>query len=1067
MMKRLLSLVIMGIILSSTGIVFATNGINGTNEVVAGSVGIWNSLKPMNEARAIFGLVPVDGLLYAVGGCVINTSAYQNMINNLEYYNPTTGNWTLLDKPMNTPRISFAIAAVGRKIYVFGGATAGHTITSAEYYDIDKGTWTTLPQGLNYTRMGMDGGVAPVVNNTIYIMGGWVDSSNWVDRTSNASEAYNTVTGQWVTGLKQLPEHRRNFATAVLDGKIYLIGGIRHQGSWGSPDANVTNVDVYDPKTNSWWGTNNTHPRPADIPNELRGEEMSAAVLNGNIYVFGGDYNWNALNKVWEYSPSNDTWQYVGQLRTPQVIGGGGITTGNQANQAAELDGKIYYVGGSTNDAFSLTPLLKKTEANMLTARQELGLVGINGLLYAMGGDDSLGGGPHETNIIEVYNTTTNVWTTSKITLPTPSRAFAYAAVGDEIYCFGGATDSTSNRAIKINPKTMTSWVDLTSIPGMSRCFQNGGEAPVINGVIYLFGGYSTDRPGGDRILNEALAYNTTSGNWITLPNMPNNRHCNSVVAIGSLIYLIGGYNDDPGKLYYGALPNVDVFDTSTNKWLPQNDSRVLPPLPTTSPDGTLALGLCTSAFVLNGNIYVIGGETRFDAGANPLKTIWVYVPGSTSWSAVGSLKSDNVRTRAAVSVFNDTAYFIGGGIPPSDFPKVSLNEAYSLNLPSTEISLNGIKGNHDWWASNVEVSLQTKWQQETSLPRPLWGFSSVVHNDTLYIFGGQDQSYISDKVYYTRLDGLTLDWKETQKLPENRTWYVNAAVVQNDYVYLVAGWGTQPTNTVFYSKINGNGTLGNWTTSDKPLGIDQGSYVTAFNNRLYVVSGPSGSIYCADLDPTTGALGNWVPVNDPFYGNVGYDSAGAMYNGTIYISGGENGWGGVNNKTAYGIITDNGITWSNGHNLPIPLGRSDTAAINGEFFLVGGYTTDNYPKYSTNTTWVTKIQSDKNLGDWKELISLPEKINQHRIIVYGNKLYVIGGQDEQTNTIDKVYSSDLTASVYYKLDDSSWAIYTGPITVTQEGKNTLQYYSIDTQGNTEQIQTQEVDHKTPPTITV
>ncbi len=50
--------------------------------------------------------------------------------------------------------------------------------------------------------------------------------------------------------ISELPTLRTGFATAVVDGKIYLIGGTPFQNRRGP--YGLSTIEVYDPKTNSW-----------------------------------------------------------------------------------------------------------------------------------------------------------------------------------------------------------------------------------------------------------------------------------------------------------------------------------------------------------------------------------------------------------------------------------------------------------------------------------------------------------------------------------------------------------------------------------------------------------------------------------------------------------------------------------------------------------------------------------------------------------------------------------------------------------------------------------------------
>ena len=79
--------------------------------------------------------------------------------------------------------------------------------------------------------------------------------------------------------ISEIPTRRRDFSTAVVEGKIYLIGGTpfeNRRGPYG-----LSTVEVYDPITNTW-------ERLADMP--MPRTNAGTAVVSGIIYVFGG-YN--------------------------------------------------------------------------------------------------------------------------------------------------------------------------------------------------------------------------------------------------------------------------------------------------------------------------------------------------------------------------------------------------------------------------------------------------------------------------------------------------------------------------------------------------------------------------------------------------------------------------------------------------------------------------------------------------------------------------------------------------------------------------------------------------------
>ena len=125
----------------------------------------------------------------------------------------------------------------------------------------------------------------------------------------------NAAANEWRV-ISELPTERASFSTAVVDGKVYLIGGTRFEheqgvrradllGIWRGPFG-MSLVEVYDPETNTW-------QRLADMPT-ARAEPMTAVVA-GKIYVLAGyvgkdnrGVNLKFLKAVEMYDPQTDTW---------------------------------------------------------------------------------------------------------------------------------------------------------------------------------------------------------------------------------------------------------------------------------------------------------------------------------------------------------------------------------------------------------------------------------------------------------------------------------------------------------------------------------------------------------------------------------------------------------------------------------------------------------------------------------------------------------------------------------------------------------------------------------------
>ena len=122
-----------------------------------------------------------------------------------------------------------------------------------------------------------------------------------------------------------MAEARISHATAVLDGKLYAVGGYN-----GDDDYYLSSVERYDPALDAWEA----------VTPMAETRQSGVAVLDGKLYVVGGmnDYD-DALSSVERYDPGTDAWEAVAPLTLARF--GAGV---------AALEGELYAVGGSIYD---------------------------------------------------------------------------------------------------------------------------------------------------------------------------------------------------------------------------------------------------------------------------------------------------------------------------------------------------------------------------------------------------------------------------------------------------------------------------------------------------------------------------------------------------------------------------------------------------------------------------------------------------------------------------------------------------------------------------------------------
>lgn len=263
--------------------------------------------------------------------------------------------------------------------------------------------------------------------------------------------------------------------------------------------------------------------------------EITATNIGDDIYVIGGfDLSGDALDVVEVYNVKNDSWKSIAPLPKPL-----------HHTAATSYGGKIYVVGGfisaewiPSNQLFIYDPIKNEwTEGKpMPTPRGALTAIFVNGILYALGGQDEEG----ILNINEAYDPITDRWI-SKTPMPTGRHHAASATVDNKIYVSGGRIAGSSPLVnVNINEMYDTETEKWTTVEPM-QSKRSGIAAASVNNNIFVFGGEDLTRTYGN---NEK--FDTQDGKWTSQEPMPTSRHGLAAVSINNRIFVIGG-GPEPG----------------------------------------------------------------------------------------------------------------------------------------------------------------------------------------------------------------------------------------------------------------------------------------------------------------------------------------------------------------------------------------------------------------------------------------------------------------------------------------------------------------------------------------
>lgn len=297
----------------------------------------------------------------------------------------------------------------------------------------------------------------------------------------------NLVSGEWIS-LPALRSGLGDPALVVLNGKIHVVGGSEFFGSSGFHEA-------FDPVSQRWSSL-------PDLPRQL--SNAAVAVMSDTLYVMGG-YNLlegGALADAYFYKPETQRWLTASAMLSP--TSGAGV---------AIIDQEIYVFGGYDNQAESR--LVQKYDpakdrwtlgSPMPVGRSEFGMVALNGLFYAIGGNVRLTTAEGEistrtmapnmnkqlratlSTLVSVYNPASDTWFTVA-PLPAPRVSMAVAVLDEQIYVMGGIDvwrSGTVQDSVYVYDPLADEWA---AAPALMTA-RSGVRAVTVDDAIYAIGGY-------------------------------------------------------------------------------------------------------------------------------------------------------------------------------------------------------------------------------------------------------------------------------------------------------------------------------------------------------------------------------------------------------------------------------------------------------------------------------------------------------------------------------------------------------------------------------------------------
>lgn len=238
------------------------------------------------------------------------TDHHQDIFESVVKYDIYRKEWTEV-APMQIGRILPGVAALGGKIFVFGGERGSQVLANGEAYDPQTNTWKPLaPMITPRCEFGL-----ATLGGTLFAVGGWVGED-----IGYTMECYDPVKDVW-SKMGELPEARFSMGVVSFEGLIYIVGGC------STASRHLPDLISYNPVTGEW--TKLAMMQTARC-------QMGVTILDRHLYVVGGNSSHQeVLRTVEKYSFDEDKWYTVAPMSVSRA-----------SPAVCSADGLLYVGGG-------------------------------------------------------------------------------------------------------------------------------------------------------------------------------------------------------------------------------------------------------------------------------------------------------------------------------------------------------------------------------------------------------------------------------------------------------------------------------------------------------------------------------------------------------------------------------------------------------------------------------------------------------------------------------------------------------------------------------------------------
>jgi N-acetylneuraminic acid mutarotase len=179
--------------------------------------------------------------------------------------------------------------------------------------------------------------------------------------------------------------------------------------------------------------------------------------------------------------------------------------------------------------------------------------------------------------------------------------------------------------------------------------------------------------------------------------------------------------------------------------------------------------------------------------------------------------------------------------------------------------------------------------------------------------------------------------------------------------------------------------------------------------NKLYVVGGSSSNTVYQTTINSDGTLSNWTSLpNFPISFQFGRP---LLIKNRIYIFGVYDSSTNTS-KIYYATYDDNGNigSWTYVANMPLNIFGSIMLCTDNYVFSISGFLIGD--GVYTFAAYSAPILANGSIGSWEQITSAPAAVIYTQGVIAGNRIYFIGGYNNNGNYLVNVYSATFTSGI-------------------------------------------------------